>query len=102
MLLTKSRDEWFDLLTVADVCVGKVYNPAEVFTDPQVRHRGMSVEIDVDGAKALNPGVAIKLSDTPGSIRFPTPNPGAHTAEILSSLGYSDTEMASLRAAGAI
>ena len=54
-----------------------------MFDDPQVRHRGMALDIDVDGATALNPGVAIKLSDTPGSVRFPTPLPAAHTDEIL-------------------
>ena len=73
LLKTKPRDEWYAQLTSADVCVGMVYDPHEVFEDPQVRHRGMALDIDVDGAKALNPGVAIKLSDTPGSVRFPTP-----------------------------
>ena len=86
----------------ADVCVGKVYDPHEVFTDPQVRHRNMALEIDVDGAIALNPGVAVKLSDTPGSVRFPTPMPGAHTDDILASLGYSADDIAALRDAGAV
>ncbi|MPY91671.1 MAG: CoA transferase [Acidimicrobiia bacterium] len=102
LLRTKPRDEWYDLLTKADVCVGKVYDPHEVFEDPQVRHRGMALELDVDGAAAMNPGVAIKLSQTPGSVRFPTPRAGAHTDEILGSLGYSGDDIASLRAAGAI
>jgi len=102
LMLTRTRDEWFDLLTAADVCVGKVYDPHEVFADPQVRHRNMALEIDVDGATALNPGVAIKLSDTPGSVRFPTPLSGAHTDEILTSLGYSADDIAALRAARAV
>ena len=102
LLLTKSRDEWFEMLTAADVCVGKVYHPHEVFNDPQVRHRNMALEIDVDGATALNPGVAVKLSDTPGSVRFPTPMPGAHTEDILSSLGYSAGDIVALRDARAI
>ena len=102
LMLTKTRDEWFELLTAADVCVGKVYDPHEVFADPQVRHRNMALEIDVDGATALNPGVAIKLSDTPGSVRFPTPLSGAHTDEILTSLGYSADDIAALRAARAV
>jgi crotonobetainyl-CoA:carnitine CoA-transferase CaiB-like acyl-CoA transferase len=102
LLKTKTRDEWYEILTKADVCVGKVYDPAEVFVDPQVRHRGMAVDIDVDGATALNPGVAIKLSDTPGSVRFPTPMSGSHTDEVLSSLGYSPDAIADLRRVGAI
>jgi crotonobetainyl-CoA:carnitine CoA-transferase CaiB-like acyl-CoA transferase len=102
LLRTKTRDEWYDILTKADVCVGKVYDPGEVFEDPQVRHRDMAVEIDVGGASALNPGVAIKLSDTPGSVRFPTPLPGSHTDEILTSLGYAADDINELRRAGAI
>lgn len=97
LLLTKPRDEWYELLTKADVCVGKVYDPHEVWQDPQVRHREMALEIDVDGATALNPGVSIKLSDTPGSVRFPTPLPGAHTNEILAGLGYDEARIAELR-----
>jgi alpha-methylacyl-CoA racemase len=102
LLRTKSRDEWYDLLTKADVCVGKVYDPHEVFEDPQVRHRDMAVHLDVDGASAVNPGIAIKLSDTPGAVRFPTPLPGAHTNEILASLGYTARDIDALRAAGAV
>jgi alpha-methylacyl-CoA racemase len=102
LMRTKTRDEWYDILTKADVCVGKVYDPSEVFEDAQVRHRGMAVDLDVDGATALNPGVAIKLSATPGSVRFPTPMSGAHTEEILGSIGYSSDDIAALRAAGAV
>jgi len=102
LLATKPRDEWYDILTKADVCVGKVYDPAEVFEDPQVRHRNMALDLDVDGAVALNPGVAIKLSDTPGSVRFPTPPAGSHTDEILGSLGYSGEDISAMRAAGAV
>ena len=102
LLRTKPRDEWYDLLAKADVCVGKVYDPHEVFDDPQVRHRDMAVRLDVNGASAMNPGIAIKLSDTPGTVRFPTPTPGAHTDEILTSLGYAAPDIEALRAAGAV
>ncbi|MGF1595470.1 MAG: CaiB/BaiF CoA transferase family protein [Acidimicrobiales bacterium] len=102
LLATRGRDEWFELLTAADVCVGKVYEPHEVFDDPQVRHRQMALDLDVGGAEALNPGVAIKLSDTPGGVRFPTPLPGSHTDEILAELGYGPDDVAALRSAGAV
>ncbi len=102
LMRTKPRDEWYEVLTKADVCVGKLHDPHEIFEDAQVRHRGMAVDIDVDGAVALNPGVAIKLSQTPGSLRFPTPLPGAHTEEILHGLDYTHEDIGRLRAAGAI
>ena len=34
VFLTKTRDEWFELLTKEDVPVGKVYTLDEVFDDP--------------------------------------------------------------------
>src|SRR5215813_998958 len=42
---TRTRDEWYDFLVKADVCVGKVYEPEEVVADPQVQARDMIVEM---------------------------------------------------------
>ena len=98
VLMTKPCDEWYDLLTKADVCVGKVYDVPEVFDDPQVRHRQMAVELDHPQAgKVTQAGVAVKLSDTPGSIRSFAPSIGQHTQEVLGSLGYSVDKIAELR-----
>ena len=98
VLMTKTCDEWYDLLTKADVCVGKVYDVPEVFDDPQVRHRQMAVELDHPQAgKVTQAGVAVKLSDTPGSIRSFAPSIGQHTQEVLDGLGYSADKIAELR-----
>jgi crotonobetainyl-CoA:carnitine CoA-transferase CaiB-like acyl-CoA transferase len=98
VLMTKTRDEWYDLLAKADVCVGKVYDVPEVFADPQVRHRHMAVELDHPQAgKVMQAGVAVKLSDTPGSIRSFAPSIGEHTEAVLSGLGYSPDKIAELR-----
>jgi len=105
LMKSRDRDEWYELLTAADVCVGKVYDPGEVFHDPQVRHRNMALDLDieVEGAEpVLNPGVAIKLSDTPGGVRFPTPLAGSHTDQILDELGFDAAAIENLRASGAI
>jgi formyl-CoA transferase len=44
----------------------------------------------------------VKLSRTPGAAAGPGPALGEHTREVLSSLGYSDDEIASLLEAGAV
>ena len=98
VLMTKTRDEWYDLLAKADVCVGKVYDVPEVFEDPHVRHRQMAVELDHPQAgKVTQAGIAVKLSDTPGSIRSFAPSIGEHTEAVLSGLGYSPDKIAELR-----
>jgi crotonobetainyl-CoA:carnitine CoA-transferase CaiB-like acyl-CoA transferase len=98
LFLTKTREEWFDILTKADVCVGKVYDVPEVFQDPQVRHRQMAVELDHPVAgKVTHAGVAVKLSNTPGSIRSFAPALGENTEDVLRGIGYSAAKIAELR-----
>jgi crotonobetainyl-CoA:carnitine CoA-transferase CaiB-like acyl-CoA transferase len=100
---SKTRDEWFEILTRHDICVGKVYDLDETEHDPHLRAREMIVEVDDPKlGKVKQVGIAVKLSETPGQIRFLAAPLGAHTEEILTSLGVSHEKIAELRAAGAI
>jgi crotonobetainyl-CoA:carnitine CoA-transferase CaiB-like acyl-CoA transferase len=48
-------------------------------------------------------GVPVRLSETPGSVRTPSPMLGEHTAEVLHELlGMSPKAVASLRDEGVI
>jgi crotonobetainyl-CoA:carnitine CoA-transferase CaiB-like acyl-CoA transferase len=96
--LTRTRDEWFEILSRKDIPIAKVYSLDEVFLDQQVLHRQMVTEADdpIEG-KIKQTGIAIKLSATPGRIRKLPPTPGEHTAEILTEIGYSQQNIAELR-----
>jgi CoA:oxalate CoA-transferase len=48
------------------------------------------------------PGVPIKLSGSPGSVRTPPPRLGEDTEAVLAGVGYSGDEIASLRETGAV
>jgi crotonobetainyl-CoA:carnitine CoA-transferase CaiB-like acyl-CoA transferase len=101
--LTRTRDEWFDILSRADVPVGKVYNLDELPSDPQIRHRKMIVELDHPTVgKVKQPGISVKLSETPGAIREFSPRPGQHTNEVLSELGYKKEEIQKLQGEGIV
>jgi len=103
IFLTKTRDEWFELLSQKNIPIGKVYSLDEIFTDPQVLHRKMVIEVEhpTEG-KIKQVGIAIKLSDTQGKVRSPSPMSGEHTEEILADLGYNKQRINELRQEGTI
>jgi crotonobetainyl-CoA:carnitine CoA-transferase CaiB-like acyl-CoA transferase len=101
---TRARDEWFDFLTRAgDTAVAKVLSVDEVVADPQVRARGLVADVGtVNGEAVRHPGVAHKLSATPGSIRRLGAVRGEHTDEVLRELGYPAERIRALREQGAV
>jgi crotonobetainyl-CoA:carnitine CoA-transferase CaiB-like acyl-CoA transferase len=103
VFLTKTRDEWFEILCKHDAPAGKVYEIDEIFTDPQLLHRKMLLEFDHPKlGKVRQPGIALKLSQTPGSVRSMAPYSGENTDEVMKSLGYTTQDIESLRKANAI
>jgi len=98
IIRTRTRDEWWDYLVKADVCVGKVYEPEEMVKDPQVQARDMVVELRHPTHGTITEfGVPIKLSETPGTVRLAAPTAGEHTDEVLRGLGLSAEEIRGLR-----
>jgi crotonobetainyl-CoA:carnitine CoA-transferase CaiB-like acyl-CoA transferase len=103
VIKTKTRDEWYEILVKADVCVGKVYDVDEMVNDPQVTHRQMVVDVEHPRhGKIRQFGVAIKMSDTPGTIRSAAPTSGEHTDAVLKDLGMTSDQIAALRSKGAV
>ncbi|HUS83391.1 MAG TPA: CaiB/BaiF CoA-transferase family protein [Dehalococcoidia bacterium] len=103
VFLTKSRDEWVELLAAGDVPSGPVFSLEEVARDPQLRERGMIVEWEApDGRKIGMVNQPIQFSETPAGIRRPAPALGEHTEEVLREAGYGDEELARLREKGAV
>ena len=98
----RSKREWLELLEAAGVPNGPINDVAQVFDEPQVKARGVRIELDHAAAGQL-PVVAspMRFSGTPIEYRLAPPLLGQHTAEVLRGLlGKSDAEIARLRAAG--
>jgi glutaryl-CoA transferase len=101
---TRSMREWLDALERAGVPCGPINTLDEVFSDPQVRARGMCLELPHPTLGSV-PSVAnpIKYSATPISYRSAPPTLGADTDEVLRDiLGIVAQEIAKLREAGTI
>jgi crotonobetainyl-CoA:carnitine CoA-transferase CaiB-like acyl-CoA transferase len=102
-LKLKSRAEWLAALEAAKVPCGPINDLADVFADPQVRERAMTVELPhpLAGSVRLvaNP---IKLSATPVQYRRAPPLLGNDSDEVLAEFGFGPEAIAALRAAGAI
>jgi len=100
---TKTRDEWLDILRAKDICVAPVNTLEEAFSDSQVVHRQMVIDVESpEGGKVRQIGIMPKLSSTPGKIRSLTSARGEHTRNVLLELGYTDKEVDDLRKAGII
>jgi crotonobetainyl-CoA:carnitine CoA-transferase CaiB-like acyl-CoA transferase len=93
-----------ELLEAAGVPNGPINNVAQVFEEPQVRARGIRVELDHPVAGKL-PTVAspMRFSATPLEYRTAPPLLGEHTDEVLrTTLGKDAAEIARLRAEGVV
>jgi formyl-CoA transferase len=90
-------------LREANVPVGPINALDEVFADPVIRHLGLIAEVDHPTAGRVRaPGIPVRLSETPASVRRHPPLLGEHTDEVLAELGYTSQEIAGLRRGGAI
>jgi crotonobetainyl-CoA:carnitine CoA-transferase CaiB-like acyl-CoA transferase len=99
-LRTKSSAEWMAAFDAAGVPAGPIYAVDEVFADPQVQHLGITAPVHHPTLGDIRlVGQPVELSRTPPGVATPTPEPGEHTAEILTELGYDETGVARLKAA---
>jgi crotonobetainyl-CoA:carnitine CoA-transferase CaiB-like acyl-CoA transferase len=101
--LTKSRDEWVEILRQKDTCVAPVYSTEELVSDPQLTARGMIMEMPhpvLGSVKQV--GSMLKLSESPFQARNWSTRFGQHTGEILKELGYDEARIGTLRKAGVI
>ncbi|SOE48160.1 Crotonobetainyl-CoA:carnitine CoA-transferase CaiB [Burkholderia sp. OK233] len=96
--------EWVSLMEIAGVPCGPINTLDRVFDDPQVKARGMRMEMahSVAGTVPLvaNP---IRMSETPVSYRRPPPTLGEHTSEVLQSwLSMGEDEIQALCELGVV
>ena len=105
IIAQRTADEWEQHLQGSHVPAGRVRRLSESLEDPQLKarnvlHRHEKIE-GIEGPVTV-PLAAFKFAHGGPSIETPPPRLGQHTDEVLASLGYSKTDIAALRAEGAI
>jgi crotonobetainyl-CoA:carnitine CoA-transferase CaiB-like acyl-CoA transferase len=95
--------EVLDILEAAAVPSGRVYTAADIVADAHYQSRGMIERHHLPQGEAIDvPGIVPKLSATPGRTKWLGPTLGAHTEEVLGSIGIERGEIERLRSAGVV
>ena len=102
LMKTKTTTEWVEALEALKIGCGPINALKDVFADPHVKARNMTLEMDHgSGATVTVIANPVKLSATPPTYRSAPPVLGEHTDAVLSGiLGMSAAEIDALRAKG--
>lgn len=100
---TDTREAWLAKFEAEGIPAGPIFDILEMHKDPQTIAREMvpAVEHPVAGS-VQTIGLPVKFWSTPGKVATPAPLFGQHTADVLAELGYSESEIETLAAGGAV
>jgi alpha-methylacyl-CoA racemase len=90
--LTKTRDEWCEIMQQSDICFAPVLGMGEAPYHPHNVERNAFVELD----GWMQPTPAPRFNRTVQEIQGPTPVMGSDTLQVLLDTGYSESEIDSL------
>ena len=86
-MLERTTQEWLTLFRKLDIPAAPLRTPQELFDNPHLNAVGLFETVQTPQGPVRMPGVPTWFSRTPGKVAGPAPELGAHTREILASLG---------------
>ncbi len=103
LFATRTRDQWARLGHEHDCCLSPVLEGDEPKADPQLRARGLFLQVETPWEGRSIPSLAtpVRLAGVSAPLR-PAPRLGADTGAVLAGAGYSDGEVTALREAGVV
>lgn len=92
--LTRTTQDWLELLRSLDIPAAPVRTLDELFDNPHLNAAGFFETVDTPNGPVRFPGPPAWFSQTPGRVAGPAPRLGAHTQEIMDQLANSDASSA--------
>lgn len=96
---SRALADWEERLGAASVPCGRARALHRVLEEERRGGRRMVVKLG-DGPELV--GVPIRMSASPGRVRLPPPELGAHTEEVLTALGHDRDEIEAWRRSGVV
>ncbi|ORT53949.1 CoA transferase [Streptomyces sp. CB03238] len=98
-----TRDEAMAAFEKAEAAIAPIYDIRDVMADPQYQALDTVTEVpDPELGPLRMQNVLFRLSETPGAIRWAGRPHGADTDAVLTELGLTKAEIATLRSEGAL
>jgi formyl-CoA transferase len=104
LFMQRTIADWLEICEEVGIPAARINNMDQVFRDPQVKARGMRLEVDHPTAgKIPLVGSPLNIPTSPTQVRYPPPLLGEHTEEILQDLlSFDKDQITELRDEGVI
>jgi crotonobetainyl-CoA:carnitine CoA-transferase CaiB-like acyl-CoA transferase len=100
---SKPMSHWYEVFSSVHVTFGAVRGPQEVIEDPQLRENDIVVPLEGAGGKLTSTiSSPIQVHGVSKAPARRAPELGEHNAEVLELLGFSPTQIDSLRTSGIV
>ena len=97
-LVERGTHEWVERLNAKGVPSGAILSLREALQQPQIKHREDLKDVHIEGIGTVPLfTLTAKFEQTPGDITSPPPRLSEHTAEVLTGIGVTEEELATLK-----